>query len=109
MGVEGVTEASFTSDMFVACLGLAGLCPSALSEEVRKLREPQLYNRPGLRSRAETANCIGRGCPNPIFLGRGGLGKGRFWTKNVHGMEGVTTSERSANYGSLPCRVQKRA
>ena len=39
--------ASLTSDVFVACLfqhersGLAGLSPSAFSEGVRKLREPQ--------------------------------------------------------------------
>ena len=38
--VEGVTEASLTSDVFVACLfrhswrGLAGLSPSAFSEGV---------------------------------------------------------------------------
>ena len=44
--VEGVTEASLTSDVFVACLsphscrGLAGLSPSASSEGVRKLSEP---------------------------------------------------------------------
>ena len=42
--VEGVTEASLTSDLFVACLfqlswrGLAGLSPLAFSEGVRKLR-----------------------------------------------------------------------
>ena len=42
--VEGVTEASLTSDVFVACLfqhswrGLAGLSPS--SEGVRKFSEP---------------------------------------------------------------------
>ena len=37
--VEGVTEASLTSDcLHVAALGLAGLSPSALSEGVRKLR-----------------------------------------------------------------------
>ena len=54
--VKGVTEASFTSDVVVACLfqhswkGLAGLSPSAFSEGGRKLGEPQ--NRPqgaGLR------------------------------------------------------------
>ena len=45
--VEGVTEANLTSDVSVACLfqhscrGLAGLSPSASSERVRKLREPQ--------------------------------------------------------------------
>ena len=39
--VEGVTEASLSSDVFVACLfqhswrGLAGLSPSAFSEGVR--------------------------------------------------------------------------
>ena len=49
--VEGVTEASLTADVFVACLfqhscrGLAGHSPSALSEGVRKLREPQRQNR----------------------------------------------------------------
>ena len=42
--VEGVTEASLTSGVFVACLfqhscrGLAGLRPSAFSEGDRKLR-----------------------------------------------------------------------
>ena len=46
-GVEGVTEASLTSDAFVTCLfqhscrRLAGLSPSASCEGVRKLREPQ--------------------------------------------------------------------
>ena len=45
--VEEVTEASLASDVFVACVfqhsgrGLAGLSPSASSEGVRKLREPQ--------------------------------------------------------------------
>ena len=56
--VEGVTQASLTSDVFVACLfqhswrGLAGRSPSAFSEGVRKLREPQ---ETGLRSRV--GNC----------------------------------------------------
>ena len=44
--VEGVTEASLTSDVFVACL----FSPSASSEAVRKLREPQ----PGGVSGSET-------------------------------------------------------
>ena len=49
-GVEGVTEASLASDVFVACLfqqswrGFAGLNPLAfneVNEGVRKLREPR--------------------------------------------------------------------
>ena len=45
--VEGATEASLSSDVFVARLfqhsgrGLVGLSPSASSAGVRKLREPQ--------------------------------------------------------------------
>ena len=63
--VEGVTEASLTSGVFVACLcqhsgrGLAGLSPSASSEGVRKLREPQPYNRPeGAGLRFRVGNCM---------------------------------------------------
>ena len=64
--VEGVTEASLTSDVFVACLFqdswrvLAGLVPSALSEAVCKLREAQKKNQPqgaGLRLRSRVGNC----------------------------------------------------
>ena len=56
--VEGVTEASLTSDVIVACLflhswrGLAGLTPSAFSEGARKFggaAEPP--HEAGLRSR----------------------------------------------------------
>ena len=55
--VEGVKEASLTSDVFVACLlqhscrRLAGLSPSACSEGVRKLRKPPNVE-PASRSRA---------------------------------------------------------
>ena len=58
-------EASLTSDVFVACLfqhscrGLTGLSPSASSQGVRKLREPQPQNRPqGAGLRFRVGNCM---------------------------------------------------
>ena len=58
--------------------GLAGLSPSALSEGVRKLREPQPYNRLGCVAESETVSpqvqfaATSRNFPE----GRGGSGGG---------------------------------
>ena len=80
--VEGVTEASLTSDVSVACLfqhsrrGLAGLSPSAFSEGVCKLWEP--LSRP--QGSCKSPSAIRSYSPDPeFFLPRklgGGGGRG---------------------------------
>ena len=82
--VEGLTEASLTSDVFAACLfqhswrGLAGLSPSAFSEGARKLPKmlasaycESLEPGAGLESHAGWSGWTG-----PPTIGQGGGGGG---------------------------------